>query len=170
MLDAGSHSPMATPPPGHLALLVEQLGDLYGVERRRDELLPGVSRSARCTTLKLHFRVLGRACASQIDRLEHVFRMLEVPLDGAGWVSKHGSALPAASAISGEVPSTDAGLIVAARELGNREVAGYGNACSLARDLGHPAIVKLLARSLCEHSTSNERLDRIDGRSVAGDD
>lgn len=167
LLEASAHPQMPPPPPRSLERLVQQLGDLYRVERWRGELLPGVARNARCTTLKLHFRILGRACHSQIDRLEHVFKILDVPIDGPGWVAEHGAAIGEPSDVSVGTASTDAALVVAARALGNREVAGYGNACSLARDLGHPAIVNLLARSLWEHSRSNDRLDRIDGSASA---
>lgn len=149
-----------TADPRLLALLLEQLGGLYLVERWRHEILPDVASSAHGETPKRRLQALDGDCASQIDRIEQAFRMLQRPLGGPAEAKAPPTAHRKRHAATA-TGSTDAASIAAALELGGLEVAAYGYACSLARELGHTALVRLLARSLWEHSRARERLDRI---------
>lgn len=151
--EQGSHSRSDVLSAGRLDLLIEQLEDLYLVERVH-ESVEDIASLARSTDLKLHTRV------SPTDRLEQSFLILKQPLQAMA--VKQGIPAHERRVVACGPASCDAAT-AAAIELGDREIVAYLRACSLARDLGYSSIVRLLARSLHEHSRSNQRRDRIAG-------
>jgi ferritin-like metal-binding protein YciE len=61
----------------------------------------------------------------------------------------------------GQADVRDAGLIGAAQRVEHYEMAGYGTARALARQLGHDDIAEILQTTLKEEGEANEKLTQV---------
>jgi ferritin-like metal-binding protein YciE len=99
----------------------------------------------------------------QIDRLEQAFEQLDlrakgVRCQGMAGIIEEGSDMLGEK---GDEAVLDAGLIAAAQKVEHYEIASYGTLVTYARTLGHTRVAELLAESLEEEKTTDQRLSRL---------
>lgn len=163
---------MATKAPLELNTLEElfkhQLEDLYDAEKRLVEALPMMSQAASSEELKQAFDSHHSETLGQVDRLEEVFKRLEIEPSREtcqamrGLIQEGDQVLNA----SGSESVRDAALIAAAQRVEHYEMAGYGSARSIARQLGHDQVADLLQQSLDEEGQADHKLTEIAQSSV----
>lgn len=149
-------------------LLMHELGDLYDAEKRLAKALPKMAQAARNEQLAEAFRDHLRETEGQIARLEEIFGILEEEPAGETCEAmkgliKEGDEIIAAK---GDSAVRDAALIGAAQRVEHYEIAGYGTARTIARQLGQEDVAELLQETLDEESAADEKLTTIAERSV----
>ena len=144
-------------------LLIEELRDLYDAEKQLIEALPKMSRAATSAELKSAFDHHLDQTRDHLTRLKSVFSDLgEKPTGEAceamQGLIKEGENIAQAKG-NGDV--RDAGLIGAAQRVEHYEMAGYGTARALARQLGDDRVAEMLQTILKEEGETNEKLTAI---------
>ena len=144
-------------------LLIEELRDLYDAEKQLIEALPKMSRAATSPELKSAFDHHLDQTRDHLTRLKSVFSDLgEKPTGEAceamQGLIKEGENIAQAK---GNDDVRDAGLIGAAQRVEHYEMAGYGTARALARQLGDDRVAEMLQTILKEEGEANEKLTAI---------
>ncbi|MDB5297643.1 MAG: hypothetical protein JWO31_3626 [Phycisphaerales bacterium] len=144
-------------------LMVQTLGDLHAAERRQLDALPTLIQGARAPELREALRQHEQETRTHVQRLEQIFQQLGRPLQEVAdpvldAMVRRGTELLAAAA-GPEVK--EAALIAEARKFEHLEIAGYGTAAAIARQVGNAEVAGLLAQTLREEAQSDERLGRI---------
>jgi ferritin-like metal-binding protein YciE len=144
-------------------LLIEELRDLYDAEKQLIEALPKMSRAATSPELKSAFDHHLHQTRDHLTRLKSVFSDLgEKPTgevcDAMQGLIKEGENMAHAK---GNDDVRDAGLIGAAQRVEHYEMAGYGTARALARQLGDDRVAEMLQTILKEEGEANEKLTSI---------
>ncbi len=144
-------------------LLLAQINDLYDAESRIAELLPKMQIAATHSDLKDAFAAHLDETLKQQRRLDEVYSKLGACYDGEtceatlGLV-KEGEQIIAAT---GDPAVIDAALIGAAQRVEHYEIAGYGTARTLAKQLRLSDVADLLQETLDEEYSADEKLDKI---------
>jgi len=144
-------------------LFVKELSDLYSAERQLVEALPKMAEACHSAALRKAFAAHLRETERQTDRLERIFRELQIRPEShqckamAGLI-KEGDEWAGKSAEPGV---KDAGLIAAAQRVEHYEIAGYGCARTYARLLGHADAAKLLQATLDEEGATDKKLTAL---------
>jgi ferritin-like metal-binding protein YciE len=149
-------------------LLLEQIKDLYDAEQRLTKALPKMADAAHSTQLKAAFKHHLTETEGQVTRLEQVFKLLETKPESKtcdamkGLLSEGDEVLSA----NGDPAVIDAALIAAAQRVEHYEMAGYGTARTLARQLGLTRVAELLQQTLDEEGNADTKLTEIAETSV----
>lgn len=144
-------------------LLVHQLRDLYDAEHRDLELLPELTEAIDDPSLVQVLQEHHRETSEQRRRLEECFQRLEhTPVRGectamAGMVAEAEELLEA----GGGPAVQDAGIAAVRRRIAHYEIAGYGTARDLARQLGAHDVADLLQQTLDEETSSDAELGEV---------
>ncbi len=144
-------------------LLLAEINDLYDAERRIAELLPKMQIAATHPDLKDAFAAHLDETLEQQRRLDEVYSKLGARYDGetceaTQGLVKEGEQIIAAT---GDPAVIDAALIGAAQRVEHYEIAGYGTARTLAKQLDLGDIADLLQKTLDEEYSADEKLDKI---------
>ncbi len=152
-------------------LFVDELRDLYNAENQLVKALPKMAQAASSSDLRNALEEHLDQTRNQIDRLDKVFQMLDVPergkdCPGMKGIIEEGQELLKETA----APDVkDAGIITAAQKTEHYEIAGYGSVCTFAEQLGFRDQAKLLKQTLNEEKQADERLTKIAERHVNKD-
>jgi ferritin-like metal-binding protein YciE len=144
-------------------LLIAEVKDLYDAEIRLTDALPKMAEAADAQTLKNAFRSHLAETEGQVTRLEQVFQILGVDAEREtcdamkGLISEGDDFIGA----SGDPAVLDAALIGAAQRVEHYEMAGYGTARSLAKQLGKQQVADLLQQTLDEEGAADKKLTEI---------
>jgi Mn-containing catalase len=130
-------------------VLVEQLQDLLHAEGQLVKALPKMSRAAHNPKMKLAFQKHLEETQRQVDRLKQVFELLGTkpkakPCKAMQGLVEEGQETIAEGKEKEEV-AADLALAVAAQKIEHYEIAGYGSVRTIAEQLGHQKVAKLLA-------------------------
>jgi len=144
-------------------LYVEQLQDLYSAETQIVEALPKMAKAASHAQLRQAFEQHLTETEHQVQRLETIFKQLEIKpggttCKGMQGLLKEGDEMVAAK---GEPSAIDAGLIAAAQRVEHYEIAGYGCVRTYARLLGETEAAALLQQTLDEEGTADHKLTEL---------
>ena len=144
-------------------VLVEQLADLHSAETQLVQALPRVASSVSAPELRSAFEHHLEETRGHVRRLEEAFSELgtSVPKEhckGMEGLIEEGEAVIGAQ---GDPAAKDAALIAAAQRVEHYEIAGYGTARTLADQLGHDGIKRLLNETLNEESAADAKLTKI---------
>lgn len=144
-------------------LLLEQLRDIYSAEKQITKALPRLAKAAANEELAAAFTTHLAETEGQVERLEEVFRILDVSSRGPKCKGMEGLLEEGAEMIkeSGEESVIDAGLIADAQRVEHYEIAAYGTAKALAEALNLTDIATLLDATLEEEKNANDRLTEI---------
>ena len=110
----------------------------------------------------------------QIERIEEVFEMLDMPARAKKCDAMEGLVKEAQSHIE-ELPKgtmvRDAGLIISAQKVEHYEIAAYGSLVQLARTMGENEIADLLEETLEEEKETDQLLTElaVSGINLAAD-
>ena len=144
-------------------LFVKELRDTYDAEKQISKALPKMMKQAHREDLRLAFQEHHQETLQQIERLEQAFEQLDLRAKG---VRCHGMAgiIQEGSEMLGEKGDDavlDAGLIAAAQKVEHYEIASYGTLVTYARTLGLTRVAELLAETLEEEKSTDQRLSRL---------
>jgi ferritin-like metal-binding protein YciE len=144
-------------------VLMEQLADLHSAETQLVQALPKVASSASTPELRTAFEEHLEQTRDHVRRLEEAFSHLGAPVpnefcEGMEGLLKEGEAIIAAQ---GDPTAKDAALIAAAQRVEHYEIAGYGTARTLADQLGHDEVERLMNDTLDEEAAADKKLTKI---------
>jgi ferritin-like metal-binding protein YciE len=140
-----------------------ELRDLYSAEKQLVEALPDIAEAASSDALKDAVNEHLEETRGHVRRLEQVFEAIGVKpqaehCDGMEGLISEGSEV---AEMEGDGDARDAALIGAAQRVEHYEIAAYGTARTLAKQLGHDDAAKLLSETLDEESAADEKLTKI---------
>ncbi|MCI0332438.1 MAG: ferritin-like domain-containing protein [Planctomycetes bacterium] len=144
-------------------LLQHELKDLNDAEHRITDTLPQMAEKASNPDLKRAFQDHLRQTEKHIERLNSVFEHRgivagRVKCDAMVGLIKEGSHVLDAD---GDPDTIDAALICAAQKVEHYEMAGYGTARALARQLNDDYSAELLQETLDEEKETDHKLTEI---------
>jgi ferritin-like metal-binding protein YciE len=144
-------------------LLLVQLQDLYDAEQRLTKALPKMASAAKNRELKSAFTQHLRETEQHVKRLEKVFSILGTTAQRETCEAMKGLIAEGDEAISagGSDDVRDAALIAAAQRVEHYEMAGYGTVRTLADQLGHTEIARILQETLDEEGACDKKLTAI---------
>jgi ferritin-like metal-binding protein YciE len=149
-------------------VLEAELKDLLSAEKQLVEALPDIAEAATSKELKEAVNEHLEETRGHVKRLEEVFEAIGIEAesehcDGMEGLISEGSEVAEAK---GDGDARDAALIGAAQRVEHYEIAAYGTARSIARQLGHTDAANLLGQTLEEESAADEKLTKIAEASV----
>jgi ferritin-like metal-binding protein YciE len=144
-------------------VLMEQLADLHSAETQLVAALPRVAGAASTQELRTALQEHLEETRGHVRRLEEAFSQLGTSIPdehckGMEGLLKEGEQIMSAD---GDPAAKDAALIAAAQRVEHYEIAGYGTARTLADQLGHDEIKRLMNETLDEESAADETLTKI---------
>lgn len=144
-------------------LFVHTLKDIYYAENQIAKNLPDMVSKATDPALKKGFETHLVETKNQIARLEDVFRLHGVEVEGVDCPAIDGI-LEEASEVAGEVADKevlDAALIAAGQAVEHYEITRYGTLIAWAKQLGRPDCAELLEANLREEKATDEKLSAL---------
>jgi ferritin-like metal-binding protein YciE len=144
-------------------LFQEQLQDLYDAEHQIVEALPKMAEKTNDKQLRTAFEKHLRESEQQIQRLERVFQAVGQEAERKTCKAMKGLIEEGQELLKarGSEEVIDAGLIGAAQRIEHYEIAGYGTARTLARQLGQEEAAQLLQETLDEEYKTDRLLSDI---------
>jgi ferritin-like metal-binding protein YciE len=151
-------------------LYVELLEDSYDSEHQITKALPKMAKAAASPKLKQAFETHLTETEGQIEKLDQVFKSLDMKPKRKTCEATKGLVEEGAEMIGEkdemEDGVLDAGLIACAQKVEHYEIASYGTLCELARVLGFKDQQKLLADILKEEKATDMKLTQLAESSV----
>lgn len=144
-------------------LFVHELKDIYNAEKQLVKALPKMARGATSEKLREGFEEHLEETKGQVDRLDRVFRSLEVAARGTKCEAMEGLIEEGGEILEEDFDDDvrDAALIAAAQKVEHYEIATYGTLVSYARLLGHRDAEKLLQVTLDEEKETDRKLTEL---------
>jgi ferritin-like metal-binding protein YciE len=144
-------------------LFVATLKDIYYAEKQILKALPTVVKKANGPELKQALETHRQETEGQVERLDRVFKLLDVPARGKKCEAIGGIIAEAKDHME-EIEDEkvlDAGMISSAQAVEHYEICRYGTLIEWAKDLGHGDAIKLLQQNLDEEKNADKLLTRI---------
>jgi ferritin-like metal-binding protein YciE len=141
-------------------LFVHTLKDIYYAENQIVKALPDMIEKATDSGLKQGFQAHLGETKNHIARLEQVFKLHGVEIEGVDCPAIDGI-LEEADDVAGEVDDKtvlDAALIAAAQAVEHYEMTRYGTLIAWAKQLGRPDCASLLEQNLKDEKAADSKL------------
>jgi ferritin-like metal-binding protein YciE len=150
------------------ALFQHELKDLNSAETQLVKALPKMAKAATNEELKAGFEEHLEQTKGHVERLAQIAEELGIKLTGHKCKAMEGLIKEGAELIQedAEPAIKDAGLIGAAQRVEHYEIAGYGTAVALAKQLGHDGAVELLQETLNEEKETDAKLTQVAESSI----
>ena len=144
-------------------LFVETLKDIYYAEKQILKALPAMVKKAGDTKLKDALETHRHETEGQIDRLEQVFKLMDVPARGKKCEAIEGIIAEAKEHMQDiEDPEVlDAGMIGSAQAVEHYEITRYGTLIAWAKQLGRDDAIEFLEANLAEEKNADILLSQI---------
>lgn len=149
-------------------LFVHTLKDIYYAENQIAKALPEMAMKATDAGLKQGFESHLTETKGHIQRLEQVFKMHGVEVEGVDCPAIDGI-LEEAKEVSGEVEDKqvlDAALIAMAQAVEHYEITRYGTLIAWAKQLGRPDCASVLEQNLKEEKATDLKLTGLAERGI----
>lgn len=145
-------------------LFLDELKDIYWAEKHLTKALPKMRKAATSPELASAFEKHLAQTEEQIQRVEQVFEMLDVPARAKKCDAMEGLVKEAQSLME-ELPKgtkvRDAGIIIAAQKVEHYEIAAYGSLVQLAKTMGRSDVADILWQTLQEEKTTDQLLTQL---------
>jgi ferritin-like metal-binding protein YciE len=144
-------------------LFVATLKDIYYAEKQILKALPTMVKKANGAELKDALETHRQETEGQVERLDQVFKLLEVPARGKKCEAIEGIIAEAKEHMD-EIEDEevlDAGMVSSAQAVEHYEICRYGTLIEWAKELGHNDAVKLLEQTLDEEKNADKLLTSI---------
>lgn len=144
-------------------LFQHELQDIYYAEHQILKSLPTMIDKATNRDLATALRNHLEETKKQVDRLDQVFRKLEMQPKGTDCPAIDGI-IKEADATAGEIDDKqvlDAAIIANAQAVEHYEICRYGTIIAWAEELGHDEVVRLLTTNLNEEKAANIKLNTV---------
>lgn len=140
-----------------------ELEDIYDAEKRLTNALPKMRDSASSPELKECFDQHLQETEGHVGRLEKVFQELGRKPSRENCEAMKGLIREGEEIIQsqGDASAHDAALIAAAQRVEHYEIAAYGTARTLARQLDHSDLASRLEETLNEEKNADKMLNDI---------
>ncbi len=144
-------------------LFTETLKDIFYAEKQILRALPKMAREAASPELKQAFDKHRDETEGQVERLQHVFEMLDKPARGKTCDAIVGIIDEAKEVMDDfkGAEALDAGLVASAQAVEHYEIARYGTLKTWANQLGMKDAAKLLDQTLQEEIKTDQLLTKI---------
>ena len=144
-------------------LFVETLKDIYYAEKQILKALPAMVKKAGAKELKSALENHRKETEGQVDRLEKVFKMLDVAARGKKCEAIEGIIAEAKEHMEDieDREVLDAGMIGSAQAVEHYEITRYGTLISWAKQLGRDDAIELLEANLAEEKKADMLLTEI---------
>jgi ferritin-like metal-binding protein YciE len=144
-------------------LYVDELKDLYSAEHQLLKALPKMAKAASAPQLAKAFTDHLEETKGQVDRLEKIFKKLDVSPKGKTCKAMEGLLEEGKEVMEEDADPTvmDAALIAAAQRVEHYEMAGYGCVRTFARLLGYEQAAGLLQATLDEEGAADKKLTKL---------
>ena len=149
-------------------LFVHTLKDIYYAENQIVKALPDMIDKATDAGLKQGFQAHLGETKNHIQRLDQVFKMHGVKVEGVDCPAIDGI-LKEAKEVSGDVEDKavlDAALIAMAQAVEHYEITRYGTLIAWAKQLGRPDCASVLEQNLKEEKAADQKLTGLAERGV----
>ncbi len=149
-------------------LFVHTLKDIYYAENQIVKALPDMIDKATDSGLKQGFQSHLAETKNHIQRLEQVFKMHDVKVEGVDCPAIDGI-LKEAKEVSGEVEDKqvlDAALIAMAQAVEHYEMTRYGTLIAWAKQLGRADCASVLEQNLKEEKAADQKLTGLAERGI----
>jgi len=145
------------------ALFIDQLKDLYSAENQLLKALPKMAKAATNPKLRQGFEKHAQQTQKQAERLEQIFKELDISGKGKKCVAMEGLIAEGKELMEedAEPEVLDAGLIAAAQKVEHYEIASYGTARTYASVLGMDKAARLLQQTLEEEKETDQKLTEL---------
>ncbi|HTK12561.1 MAG TPA: ferritin-like domain-containing protein [Xanthobacteraceae bacterium] len=144
-------------------LFQHELQDIYYAEHQILKSLPTMIDKATNRDLATALRNHLEETKKQVDRLDQVFRKLDMQPKGTDCPAIDGI-IKEADATAGEIDDKqvlDAAIIANAQAVEHYEICRYGTIIAWAEELGHDEVVRLLTTNLNEEKAANAKLNTV---------
>ena len=144
-------------------LFLNELKDLYSAEQQLTRALPKMARAATNPELKQGFEHHLEQTKTHVERLDRVFKGLDVSPRGQSCEAMEGLLAEAQelTELGLEPDALDAALIAAAQKVEHYEIASYGTVCTWAKAMKHEEALALLLETLAEEKATDETLTKL---------
>lgn len=152
-----------TKPTGLRKLFEDQLADIYYAEKKLASALKKMTKQAQDSKLSKAFEGHQKETQGQVERLEKVFELLDLPAKGKKCEAIEGLLKEAKELMEdfqGD-PALDAALVCAAQKVEHYEMASYGCLVTYAEELGLSKAADLLKKTLKEEHGADEKLSQL---------
>jgi len=141
----------------------DQLGDLRSAEQQLNEALPKMTEAATDAELKAAFSNHYEQTKGHLGRLQEIIASVDFAVPTEECEAMKGLIAEGEKVISaeGDPDVRDVALIAAAQRVEHYEIAAYGTARTLAKELGLSDAAKLLDETLDEESDADKLLAKI---------
>ena len=149
-------------------LFVHTLRDVYYAESKIAKSLPDMIEKASDAQLKQGFKAHLNETQNHIARLQDVFRMHGVEIEGIDCPAIDGI-LEEADDVAGEVADNrvlDAALIATAQAVEHYEITRYGSLIAWANQLGRTDCAGVLQKTLDEEKATDKKLTALAERGI----
>ena len=145
-------------------LFLDELKDIYWAEKHLTKALPKMRKAATSPELASAFEQHLSETEEQIRRIEEVFEMMDLSPKAKKCEAMDGLVREAQQLME-ELPKgskvRDAGMIIAAQKVEHYEIAAYGSLVQLAKTMGKQDIADVLAQTLAEEKSTDEKLTQL---------
>jgi len=144
-------------------LFVETLKDIYYAEKHILKALPGMVRKAGDAKLKEALETHRKETEGQIERLEQVFKLMDVPARGKKCDAIEGILAEAKEHMEDieDAQVLDAGMIGSAQAVEHYEITRYGTLIAWAHQIGRDDAIALLEANLEEEKNADALFSKI---------
>ena len=144
-------------------LFVDELKDLYNAEHQLLKALPKMAKAATSTGLKRAFDSHLAETKTQVERLDQVFKTLDISPKGKKCKAMEGLVEEGSQWMEEDADDDvmDAGLIACAQRVEHYEMAGYGCVRTYAQLLGETKAASLLQKTLDVEAASDKKLTEL---------
>ena len=144
-------------------LFLDTLKDIYFAEKQILKALPKMAKAAQSDKLRAAFEKHHGETEGQVERLEQIFELLDVPARGKKCDAIEGIIDEGKEVMEeyADTPALDAGLLAAAQAVEHYEISRYGTLKAWAAKLGMKDAVKLLDQTLAEEKKTDDTLSKI---------
>ena len=144
-------------------VFVEQVSDLYSAERQLIDALPKMASAASNDPLREAFQTHLQETEVHVRRLEDVFETTPIEREDEECEAMKGLITEGEEIVQadGSPNAKDAALIAAAQRVEHYEIAAYGSARDMAKELGFADAAKKLDETLDEEAAADKLLTKI---------
>ena len=141
-------------------LFLDELKDLYHAEHQVLKALPKMAKAASAPDLQKAFQTHLRQTETQIERLERIFKLMDMAPRSKRCKGMEGIIEEGKEALEEDfVPAVlDAALVASTQRVEHYEMAGYGTLRTFAEMLGHTEAARLLQETLQEEEDTDKLL------------
>ena len=144
-------------------LFVHTLRDIYYAEHQIAKNLPTMIEKTSDAQLKSAFQLHLTQTKNQIERLDQVFKLMDLDAKGVTCEATDGLIAEATSVMKevADPQVLDAAMLANAQAIEHYEITRYGTLVTWAKELGRADVATLLAATLDEEEKTDTKLNEM---------